>query len=151
MRQLWFLRHGEAEQGGEDPPLTPRGRRQAEAAGSALARLGLRFDSVFTSPRTRARETAELACAALGCDATVHEPLSGGFGGDDALALLAEQRDGALVLLVGHEPDFSETIEALGGGAVEMKKGGVAGVRVADETGELISVLRPDEVEALGA
>jgi phosphohistidine phosphatase len=145
-RELWFLRHGEAEDDGEDPPLTARGRRQAEAAGAALARLGLRFDAVFTSPRTRARETGELVCAALGCDPVVHEPLSGGFDRDDALGLLSGQRDAARVLVVGHEPDFSQTIEALAGGDVDMKKGGIAGVRVADETGELISLLPPDEV-----
>jgi phosphohistidine phosphatase len=149
-RELWFLRHGEAEDGGDDPRLTERGRHQAEAAGKALAELGLRFDAVFTSPRARARETAELACAALGCDSAVHEPLSGGFGRDDALELLSGQPDAARVLVVGHEPDFSQTIAALGGGEVDMKKGGVAGVRVAGETAELISLLRPDEVEALG-
>jgi phosphohistidine phosphatase len=149
-RELWFLRHGEAEEDGEDPRLTGRGRQQAEAAGAALAQLGLRFDAVFTSPRARARETAELARAALGCDAAVHEPLSGGFDRDDAVALLAGQPDAARVLVVGHEPDFSQTIEALAGTDVAMKKGAVAGVRIAGETGELISVLRPDEVEALG-
>jgi phosphohistidine phosphatase len=149
-RELWFLRHGEADDDGEDPPLTARGRHQAEAAGAALARVGLRFDVVFTSPRARARETADLACAALGCDASVHEPLSGGFGRGDALGLLSGQPDGVHVLVVGHEPDFSQTIEALSGGDVDLKKGGVAALRIEGETGELISVLRPDEVEALG-
>jgi phosphohistidine phosphatase len=149
-RELWFLRHGEAEDDGEDPPLTARGRQQAEAAGAALSRLGLSFDAVFTSPRARARESADLVCAALGCDPTVHEPLSGGFGGDDALDLFSRQAEGARLLVVGHEPDFSQTIEGLSGGDVDLKKGGVAALRIEGETGELISVLRPDEVEALG-
>jgi phosphohistidine phosphatase SixA len=32
------------------------------------------------------------------------------------------------VLLVGHEPDFSEEISRITGGNVKLKKGGLAGV-----------------------
>jgi phosphohistidine phosphatase len=152
-RELWLLRHGEAEESGpdDDRRLTPRGERQAETAGKALARLGLRFDAVLTSPKARARDTARLACAAVGGDPVDHDPLAGGFGAEDALELLSRQSDDARVLAVGHEPDFSETVRALSGGAVDMKKGGVAGLRVDDGQGELIALLRPDETEALSA
>jgi phosphohistidine phosphatase len=144
-RELWFLRHGEAEDAGDDPRLTGRGRAQGEAAGRALARLGLAFDAILTSPRARARETAELAGEALDAEPVEHEPLSGGFDRDDALAVLADRPDGARVLLVGHEPDFSQTIEALAGAQVDMKKGGVAGLRVEGEGAELISLLAPED------
>ena len=44
-RQLWLLRHGEAEphDAREDAArrLTPRGERQAQVAGAALAALGV--------------------------------------------------------------------------------------------------------------
>ena len=56
-RQLWFLRHGEAEphdaRPDEDRRLTARGERQSAAAGQALARLGIEFAACFTSPRVR--------------------------------------------------------------------------------------------------
>jgi phosphohistidine phosphatase SixA len=67
-RQLWLLRHAEAEPHGtrEDSQrrLTERGERQARAAGAALARLGASFEAVLFSPKVRARQTAELAAEA---------------------------------------------------------------------------------------
>ena len=38
--------------------------------------------------------------------------------------------DDKRVLFVGHNPDFEQVVHDLTGGAVEMKKGGVAGVRM---------------------
>ena len=74
-QQLWLLRHGEAEPHGaredEDRRLTPRGERQAEAAGAALAALGVELAAAYTSPRIRALDTARLACEALGVEAVV--------------------------------------------------------------------------------
>ncbi len=68
--RVFLLRHGETEwsrtgkhTGRTDIPLTPRGRALAIAAGDLLRRL--RGDAppalVLTSPRRRARDTAELA------------------------------------------------------------------------------------------
>ena len=59
---LWLLRHGDAEPHGSGPDferrLTARGEQQARAAGRALARMGVSFERVFTSPRVRALDTA---------------------------------------------------------------------------------------------
>ncbi|MEA2369547.1 MAG: phosphohistidine phosphatase, partial [Thermoleophilaceae bacterium] len=77
---LWLLRHAEAEDGSPDSerPLTEKGRRQAQAAGAALAALGVELDACLTSPKVRAYDTARLACEALGLDPR-HEPkLAGG-------------------------------------------------------------------------
>ena len=53
---LWLLRHAEAEDGSPDSerPLTEKGRRQSEAAGAALAALGVGIDACLTSPKVRA-------------------------------------------------------------------------------------------------
>ncbi|MGW4330902.1 acid phosphatase [Nocardia sp. NPDC004573] len=63
-----LLRHGETawstqrrHTGRTDLPLTERGEEQAVAAGRLLATLQLRNPLVRTSPRLRARRTAELA------------------------------------------------------------------------------------------
>ncbi len=153
-RQLWLLRHGDAEPHGSRPsdadrPLTPRGEAQARAAGGALAALGLEFDLVLTSPRVRARDTARLACESLGAEPAVHEPLSSGFDAREAMALVAGQAEDARVLVVGHEPDFSTVVHDLTGGTVQMKKGGIAGVRVGPGAGELLALLRPRELARL--
>ncbi|MGI8594195.1 MAG: SixA phosphatase family protein [Solirubrobacteraceae bacterium] len=152
-QQLWFLRHGDAEPHGARSDagrrLTEKGEKQARVAGAALARLGLEFDAVFASPRVRALDTAKLACEALGGEPVEHEPLSGGFDREDADELLAGHDEEASLLLIGHEPDFSETIRDLVGGRVDIKKGGVAGVRVEGRTGELIALVRPSELRRI--
>lgn len=152
-RQLWLLRHGEAEPHGARPDaerkLTAKGRRQSTAAGQLLARLGVHFDAVYTSPRIRALETAQLACEALELEPIVHEPLSSGFGRADAEQLLTALPTHARVLLVGHEPDFSGVAHEFIGGRVDIKKGGIAAVRIATGEGRLLVLLRPGEIELL--
>jgi phosphohistidine phosphatase len=154
-QQLWLLRHGDAEPHGArhdaDRKLSSKGEKQARVAGEALARLGLQFSAVLTSPRVRARDTARLAAKALSADPMVHQPLSAGFDVNEARALLAGYGDDARVLIVGHEPDFSQTVHDLTGGRIDLKKGGVAGVRVDGTRGELIDLLRPKELEEIVA
>jgi phosphohistidine phosphatase len=154
-QQLWLIRHGDAEPHGArhdaDRRLTAKGEKQARMAGEALARLGLEFAAVYTSPRVRARDTAHLAAEALKADPLIHQPLSAGFDADEARALLAAAGDGARVLLVGHEPDFSQTVHDLTGARIDLKKGGIAGVRVDGSAAELIDLLRPKEVEEIVA
>ncbi|MBF4161899.1 histidine phosphatase family protein [Nocardioides acrostichi] len=65
-RQVWLVRHGETEwsrdgkhTGVTDISLTEDGERVAALLAPALA--GVAFDQVLTSPRRRARRTAELA------------------------------------------------------------------------------------------
>jgi phosphohistidine phosphatase len=151
-QQLWLLRHGEAEPHDARPDfdreLTDRGREQSRTAGRALRLLQVHFHLAFTSPRVRARDTALLACAELGIEPVEYEPLSGGFDAAGALELLAaapEQR----VLVVGHEPDFSQVVLDLTGGRIDMKKAGIAAVRMDGTRGELIALLRPRELDRI--
>jgi phosphohistidine phosphatase len=152
-RTLWLLRHGDAEAHDSGPDfdrrLTNRGERQSLAAGRALARLGVVLEHAFTSPRVRALDTARIACAELGIEATVHPPLAGEFDEGDAAPLVAATDDGAALLLVGHEPDLSGLVRSLTAARIEMKKGGLAAVRVGPGRAELLLLLRPREIELL--
>jgi phosphohistidine phosphatase len=153
-RQLWLLRHAEAEPHGTradaERKLTPRGKRQARIAGAALARLGVAFDAVLFSPKERAKQTAELAAQEWEPDQRKrlreHPPLAGDFDAgqarDAAAALYADGR----LLLVGHEPDLSRLVGDLTGGVVDLKKGGVAAVRLGGVGGELALLLRPRDL-----
>jgi len=151
--QLWLLRHGEAvpheSKPDADRELTARGERQALAAGEGLARLGVEFAACYTSPKVRARDTARLACRALNIEPVEIETLGNGFSRDDALELVYAHGDEARVLVVGHEPSFSQVVHDLTGGRIDFKKGGVAAVEVARGSGELLLLLRPRELESL--
>jgi phosphohistidine phosphatase len=151
--QVWLLRHGEAvpheSKPDDERELTARGERQAIAAGDALARLGLEFAACYTSPKVRARDTARLACERLNIDPEEVDSLAAGFDRDAALDLLHAHGSDDRVLFVGHEPDFSQVVHDLTGGRIDLKKGGVAAVRIDSASGELITLLRPRELESL--
>jgi phosphohistidine phosphatase len=152
-RELWLLRHGEAEPHDARPDaqrrLTPRGERQARDAGAALAKLGIEPAAAYTSPRVRALDTTRLACESLGVEPEVVEELSGGWDADGARDLLARHDDGDRILVVGHEPDLSQVVHDLTGGRIDLKKGGIATVRLNGTRAELIVLLRPRELEAI--
>jgi phosphohistidine phosphatase len=141
---IWLLRHGDAEDGAGKPDadrdLTEKGERQARAAGQALKALGAGLDVCLTSPKVRAKRTAELACASLDCPVEEDDRLSG--GDFDPLELAAGRGE---VLLVGHEPDFSGAIAFVTGSRVKLRKGGIAAL---DEHG-LHVLLRPKDLKAI--
>ena len=142
---IYLLRHGDAEDGdGDDAArrLTPKGERQAEAAGEALAALGAEIGACLASTRVRAADTARLACRALGVEPELTDALRG--GPFDGPALAAGRGS---VLLVGHEPDFSGEVARLTGARVKMKKGGLAIV----DGSTLIALLRPKDLAAIAA
>jgi phosphohistidine phosphatase len=139
---LWLLRHAEAAEGTPDDQrqLTERGIRQAEAAGRALEQLGVNIDACLTSPKLRALQTAQHACAPLDVEVTIDRRLAGEpFDIHDLVAGLGD------VLLVGHDPSFTLTLHDLTGAQARMKKGGLAGI----SKGELLVLLRPTELSAI--
>jgi len=162
-RQLWLLRHADAEPHGTrsdaERRLTARGEGQSRTAGIALARLQMGFDAILFSPKARARQTAELAAAHWDEEQrgrlTVHPPLAGGFDASQALAELVSLAGDGHLLLVGHEPDLSGVVGDLTGARIDLKKGGLAVVRLeggaprlGDDgvVGELVVLLRPREL-----
>jgi phosphohistidine phosphatase len=141
---IYLLRHGEAEDAvaGDDAGrrLTEKGERQALAAGMALRELGVEVDACLASPKVRARETARIAAEVLGVAVEETEALRGGRF--DSLELAAGRGD---VLLVGHEPDFSEEVGRLTGANVDLKKGGIAVV----DGSTLVALWRPKELKRI--
>ncbi len=154
MSRLWILRHGEAvphdsRPNDDDRELTPRGERQAEAAGAALARLGVELAACYTSPKVRARDTAALSCRSLGVEPQIVDALRSGFDVEDARELLFAHGADDEILLVGHEPDLSRLIHDWTGARVDMKKGGLAALELSGAAGELIVLMRPRELESV--
>ncbi len=137
---LYLLRHGLAVERAEFDyandaarPLTPKGRRQLRLVGAGLRAMGLRFDAIFSSPLLRARQTAEIVAAGLKLKkrlAVADELKPGGSVHKLVKSIRGLKPVPENVLLVGHEPDFSEWISLFvtgsGDGGFVLKKGGLA-------------------------
>jgi len=139
--KLYFLRHGQAgnrqDWQGDDSkrPLTVEGKKRMQREAAAIGKLELPLDLVISSPLVRALQTAEIVAKARGSAARLVTDvrLTPGFGPKHLAAILAEHRGARGLMLVGHEPDFSETIsQVTGGGRLTMKKGALAYVEVED-------------------
>jgi phosphohistidine phosphatase len=140
---IYLLRHGDAEEGfGDDAArrLTLKGERQSRAAGKALAALATAPDACLASPKVRAMDTAKLACEALELEPEITEELRG--GPFDSSTLAAGRGD---ILLVGHEPDFSNEVVRLTGARVKLHKGGLAII----DSSTLVALLRPRDLAAI--
>ncbi len=152
--KLFFLRHGLADRSawsGDDfaRPLTQHGVDRMILEAETIAKLDLPLDAILTSPLKRALQTAEIVAEQLNLldRLKVDERLSPGFGRADLLAILEDHTYAEALMFVGHEPDFSYTIEGIiGGGTVVCKKGSLARVDLTDAgvlSGELVWLIPP--------
>jgi phosphohistidine phosphatase SixA len=154
---LHLLRHGHAgdplKWEGDDAvrPLSAKGRAQADRLGAHLAKVGFETDSLLTSPKARARETAELVGRRLGVKAVVDDRLGEPLTIVAIERILADAGDPRSPVLVGHDPDFSELLALLVGATeLPMRKGAMARVDldrpVTPAAGVLRWLLPPDLV-----
>jgi phosphohistidine phosphatase len=127
-RQLIFFRHGKSDWQAAsgldcDRPLAARGVAAAQAMGRLLTTLDSQPDHAITSPAVRAHSTLELARQAghWSCGVEVSQDL---YEASPAQVLGVIQGQGdrhQRLLLVGHQPTWSDTISWLmGGGQVEV-------------------------------
>ena len=135
--ELYFLRHGIAADVGPDGsgdagrPLTKEGAVKLQSAARGMRRLGLRLDALLSSPLVRAHQTATIVGREIGLELQLADELAPGCDLAQLVALLGEHRAAERVMLVGHEPDFSQLIgELTGGSRVQMKKAGLGRVDI---------------------
>ena len=153
--RLYFLRHGIAEDLTSSDfarELTPRGRRRVKKSAAVMQALGLQPNRIYSSPRLRSRQTAELVAQALGMDVDLAESVNFGFDLADARRLCANCEPDAEIMFVGHNPDMSWVVNELTGVNVAMKKGGLARVDapIAEaDAGELVWLIAPKVFDAL--
>jgi phosphohistidine phosphatase len=151
--QVYFLRHGEAEKKGQgedaERPLSKDGIARMKEEAAAIAGFDLGIDLIITSPLVRARQTADIMARELHLRDTlaIDDRLAPGFGRDALVTVLKKHTGRKSLMLVGHEPDFSETIAAcIGGGRIECGKGGLARVDIDDPStlrGTLLWLIPP--------
>ena len=141
MHQLYLLRHGLAVPHGtpeiadEDRPLTAQGERRVRSVGRGLKRLKIKLDGIVSSPLPRAARTAEIVAEVFGKPGLVeiapelHAEASAAAI-EDWLNTRTEDR----LMIVGHNPSFSDLLARLVGGPEqlsigELRKAGVAALR----------------------
>jgi phosphohistidine phosphatase len=118
---LHLLRHGDAGDPeawtGPDAvrPLSDKGRKQSKRLGDHLASIAFTADAIITSPKIRAEQTAEIVADRIRAKVTVDDRLAGPFELDTVEAILTDVGDPERAVLVGHDPDFSETLSTLAG------------------------------------
>jgi phosphohistidine phosphatase len=145
---LIFFRHGLADWPGwskpdDERPLTRKGREETRKVGKYLAQLRVKPRKILTSPLPRASQTAQIAAEHLKAPVEKTGKLSKSFTVRMLKELLAGETE--TIMLVGHEPNFSQVIEALTGGEIKLKKSGVARLTIDPErmTGRLDWLLTP--------
>ena len=141
---LYFMRHGiavdradsGAGSGDRERQLTPKGIKRMNKAANGLATLSLTFDRILTSPLERARQTAKIVAQILQLEDRVEEveQLSPEQSAQDLLRALVPYSDQKEILLVGHEPQLSDTISVLlsgtAGAEIRLKKGAMCCLEV---------------------
>lgn len=133
MPTLLVLRHGKSDRDADfgadaERPLAERGRRATKLIGRHLAETGPRPTLALTSPAVRARDTLERTLAAAGFDCPTRVVES--FYGQGTEAALDElrglERSAEVVLVVGHEPTWSDLIATLTGEEVRLPTAALA-------------------------
>ncbi|MFE6281501.1 SixA phosphatase family protein [Streptomyces sp. NPDC057877] len=124
LHRLVVLRHAKSawpdDVADHERPLAPRGRRDAPAAGRALAEADCLPDLALCSTALRARQTWELAAAQWGTPPPVrHDPRLYAATASALLAAVHETPpEVGTLLLVGHNPGLEELVLTLAGDAL---------------------------------
>ena len=133
--ELYFIRHGVAEERGDawpddnKRPLTEDGMSRMRKAVRGLARVGVCIDVVLTSPLVRARQTADIVAGGLNPRPSIVNIDSLAPAGSYAAVVkdLEKHARKNRIALVGHEPNIGELAGRLIGARMplEFKKGAI--------------------------
>ena len=127
MKTLYLVRHAKSSWNNSNlsdhaRPLNDRGERDAPHMGNRLRKRKPQPALIITSSAVRAETTATLLAEAIGyppSDITIDERLYGAEP-KDVLAIIGEL-DNAIdcAMLVGHNPTFTDLINALSGSQID--------------------------------
>lgn len=122
MRRLIIMRHAKAEREAETDharPLSPKGRRDANAAGRLLADRDEVPDLALVSTSQRTRDTWTCVCAGFGAEPEAWFDRNLYAGGPATVVELLAAVDATVqrVIVIGHEPTVSTVASALSDGA----------------------------------
>ena len=107
--EIYLVRHGAAYERREDPErhLNNDGVNQCHLTGIALKKLDIQFDLIVSSPKARARQTAEIIAEEVGYSREgikITEALVPTALPKETISYLNDFADAKRVMLAGHLP-----------------------------------------------
>lgn len=135
MLELYLVRHGIAENRGEDwpddskRPLTNGGIAKLRKQARGLVALDVTFDQIISSPLVRTRQTADVLAEVVKGKPPITTTDALAPAGTPAAVIqeIGRHARKARLALVGHEPNLGELAAQLIGAKapLEFKKGGI--------------------------
>ncbi|MBN2355266.1 histidine phosphatase family protein [candidate division KSB1 bacterium] len=156
MKVIYLLRHGKAEVGSalqsdKERRLISRGQKETRKTAKQFLLNGWVVGHVVTSPASRAAETAEIFCQTIGrAPAQIEKDdlIYNADAGDLFKLLQKNSNQFSSVLLVGHNPTFTDLAEMLSSSFHQhIPTGGLVAIRFNVESWKM---LRAGQGEVLG-
>jgi len=155
--RIYMIQHGQPLPKEEDPErgLSEEGMRQINLSAKAMKKVGMKVDVICSSPKKRARQTAEIVAKELGYPiekieiSSVFEPLSPPA---DAISYLQSFTDKTSIFVAGHLPSLAEIASELLSEehiSIQFQMGGICEIEVEElptHQGKLISFLTPEQL-----
>ena len=159
--EIYLMQHGESYSKDKDPErsLTPQGEEQIHLSAKALKKMDVNFDLIISSPKKRARQTADIIATELGYPQNgieVTETLEPTVPAKDALSYLTSCSHKNRIFLAGHLPSLEEIASALVSDkshlSVHFEMGGILRIDLEEpqaHNGNLRWFLTPDQLKML--
>lgn len=114
--KLYFFRHADAATqavNDDDRAISKKGRKQCKSVATFCNRQGIKPDLILASPLLRAQQTAKPIAGKLGIQIETVPWLVYETPSAEALEQLATRAESSSIMIVGHEPDFSQLAATL--------------------------------------
>ncbi len=159
--EIYLVRHGSAHMEEDDPErhLNNDGINQCHLTGKALKRLGIIFDLIVSSPKVRARQTAEIIAEEVDYSSKeimISELLKPSTDPKETISFLNNLTEKKKVLLAGHLPLLGnlalELLSKPSGGSFHFETGTVCLIEVElpiSRAGKFHWFLTPDLLKLL--
>ena len=159
--EIYLMQHGPNLSKDEDPeePLSPDGKRQVSKAAKAIKRMGLKFDVIIASPKSRSQQTAALVAETVGfpVEAIVEtQKIKAMTPAEETIAYLAQFNEKDSILIAGHLPSLAEVASALltsgSTTTIQFERGGIGRIdvdKLPSHGGKLRWYLTPAQLELM--
>ena len=130
MKRLLLMRHGHSswthEVDDHDRPLSARGIQEATHAGQRLSQLDWQIDLALVSSALRTQETWKTLVPLLGYTVSQQSDQRLYLAGLGTIQPIVGNQQAENILLLGHNPGWSATIQRLTGRSVQLDTAHVA-------------------------